>query len=130
MRLSSRPSGRLPDILFVAKAHLNRVAQTYVNGPADLAIEVISPESQGRDRQEKLAEYEAAGIPEYWVIDESKQEALFHVLGADDGAYMLVTPDEDGIYTSSILPGLRVRVSWLWQWPLPDLEDALADLPA
>src|SRR5687768_3839403 len=61
MRLSTRPSGRLPDILFVAKAHLDRVTQTYVNGPADLAIEVISPESQTRDRQEKLAEYEAAG---------------------------------------------------------------------
>lgn len=129
MRLQSRPSGRVPDILFVAKAHLDRLAETYVNGPADLVVEVVSPESQGRDRQEKLAEYEAAGIPEYWIVDEASKEALFYVLDAD-GRYRLSVIDASGIYTSTVLPGLRVRTDWLWRWPLPDLEEALADLPA
>jgi Uma2 family endonuclease len=129
MRLRSRPSGRMPDIMFVATEHLDRVKDTYLDGPADLAIEVISPQSVKRDRQEKLAEYEQAGIPEYWIVDEAQKEALFYVLGAD-GKYRPVAPAEDGIFTSRILPGLRVRLSWLWQWPLPELEDALADLPA
>ena len=129
MRLRLRPSGRVPDIMFVATEHLDRVKDTYLDGPADLAIEIVSPQSVTRDRAEKLAEYEQAGIPEYWIIDESRKEALFYVLAAD-GQYRRVAPAEDGIFTSSILPGLRVRLSWLWQWPLPELEDALADLPA
>lgn len=129
MRLPSRPSGRLPDIMFVTNDHRGRIRRTYLDGPADLAVEVISPDSQARDRDEKLTEYESAGIPEYWIIDESRREALFYVLDTDS-KYALALPGEDGIYTSTLLPGLRVRVSWLWQWPLPDLEDALADLPA
>ncbi|MCC7368472.1 MAG: Uma2 family endonuclease [Chloroflexi bacterium] len=129
MRLRSRPSGRMPDILFVANEHLDRVKDTYLDGPADIAIEVVSPESRGRDRTEKLAEYEAAGVPEYWIIDESRTEALFYVLD-DAGQYTLIAPSADGVYTSAVLPSLQLRVSWLWQWPLPDLEDALADLPA
>ena len=129
MRLPTRPSGRMPDIFFVSTERLEGLHETYYNGAADLAIEVVSPKSGVRDRRDKLAEYEAAGIPEYWIVDESRREALFYVLGAD-GAYALVAPDENGIYTSTVLPGLRLRVSWLWQWPLPDLEDALADLPA
>lgn len=129
MRLRARPSGRIPDVIFVAREHLGRVKDTYLDGPADIAVEIISPQSSTRDRSEKLAEYEAAGIPEYWIIDESRKEALFYVLDAA-GKYQLIAPTEDDIYTSSVLPGLRLRVSWLWQWPLPGLEDALADLPA
>jgi Uma2 family endonuclease len=67
MRLSSRPSGREPDLLFVASEHLDRLRGTYIDGPADLVVEVVSPESEERDRVEKLAEYEAARVPEYWL---------------------------------------------------------------
>src|SRR5688572_14683762 len=42
MRLRSRPSGRMPDIMFVATEHLDRVKDTYLDGPADLAIEIVS----------------------------------------------------------------------------------------
>src|SRR5215208_7799756 len=81
MRLPTRPSGREPDLLFVAAAHADRLRETYVDGPADLVVEIVSPESDARDRGEKLVEYEAAGIPEYWVIDPMREDALFYVFG-------------------------------------------------
>ena len=75
MRLSMRTSGRLPDLLFVSSEHLERVRPMYLDGPADLVVEIVSPESDDRDRGEKFFEYEAAGIPEYWLIDAVRQEA-------------------------------------------------------
>jgi len=40
---------------------------TYPDGPADLAIEIVSEESRLRDRGEKFAEYEVGGVKEYWI---------------------------------------------------------------
>jgi Uma2 family endonuclease len=128
MKLSSRPSGRMPDVFFLANDHSNWIKDTYVDDPADIVIEVVSPDSEIRDRDEKLVEYEAAGIPEYWLIDEPRNEALFYVLDAE-GRYQRAPVSADGIYASTVLPGLRLRVDWLWRDPLPTLAEALADLP-
>lgn len=127
MRLPHRPSGREPDLIFVRTEHAERMKWTYVDGPADLVVEIVSPDSVTRDYREKLAEYEAAGIPEYWIVDPRRSEARFYQLGKD-GKYSLGPIDEDGIYTSSVVTGFRLRVSWLWQRPMPTIDEALADL--
>jgi Uma2 family endonuclease len=128
MRLRNRPSGREPDIMFVANEHMDRLTNTYLDGPADLAVEVVSPDSEIRDRRDKLAEYEAAGISEFWLIDEPRHDARFYVLG-EDGEYHETPVSADGIYASTVLPGLRLRVDWLWRDAPPALDEALADLP-
>ena len=66
-------------------------SRPYLDGPADLAIEIISPESEARDLVDKLNEYEAAKIPEYWVIDWMRRNALFFLLG-EDGRCTHLTP--------------------------------------
>lgn len=114
------------DLLFVSNQHVDWLRPTYLDGPADLVIEVVSPESVERDRVTKLAEYEAAGISEYWLVDFLRREALFHRLG-DDGRYHLVPVDADGFYRSAVLRGFRLRVSWLWQRPLPPIAAVAAD---
>ena len=48
---------------------------TYLDGPADVVVEIISPESRLRDRGEKFAEYEMGGVREYWLIDSERHEA-------------------------------------------------------
>lgn len=127
MRLETRPSGRVPDIFFVANEHLDRLTGTNLNGPADLVVEIVSPDSETRDRREKFLEYQAAKIPEYWLLDQPRREAYFYVLDAE-GRYQLRTVGDDGIYTSTVLPGFRLRVEWLWRSPLPLVEEALAEL--
>jgi Uma2 family endonuclease len=128
MHLSSRRTGREPDLIFLKASHAARAHRTYIDGPADLAVEIVSPESVDRDYQVKRAEYEAAGVPEYWIIDPLLKETRFYQLGSD-GLYHLRSVDVDGIYTSLAVTGLRLRVSWLWQRPLPTIRAALADLP-
>ena len=122
MRLRRRPSGREPDVLFLSHSHADRLRPTFIDGPADLAIEIVSPESVERDLVEKVGEYEAHGLPEYWAVDPLQRQAHFRQLGPD-GRYRLVGSDADGFYHSAVLPGFRLRVAWLWQRPLPPLAD-------
>jgi Uma2 family endonuclease len=124
MKTGPNLPGRAPDILFVAEAHRSRLQKNHLAGPADLAVEIVSPESARRDRVEKLREYEQGGVREYWLIDPQRKEALFYQLGADH-RYQAIAPDTDGIYHSAVLPGLWLNVDWLWQERLPSLLDVL-----
>ncbi len=123
MRLAG--SGREPDLMFVATEHLDRLRETHLDGPADLVVEVLSPESMGRDRGEKFYEYAQAGIPEYWLIDPEGEQAEFYVLGRP-GRYRLEMAGAEGIYRSSVIPGFWLRVEWLWK--TPRVLDALREL--
>lgn len=46
-------SGREPDVLFVARERLGLFTKVYLDGAADLAVEVVSPDSGTRDRRDK-----------------------------------------------------------------------------
>ena len=117
MKLEEQRRGREPDILFVGKERLHLFKKNYLDGAADLTVEIISPESIGRDRGEKFIEYEAAGIREYWIIDPDRRITEFYRLGAD-GYYNLI-PTPDGVFYSDVLSGFFLRTEWLWQNPLP-----------
>jgi len=124
MRLAE--TGREPDLLFVAQEHLDRLRKTYLEGPADLVVEIVSPESVGRDRGEKFYEYEAAGVREYWLIDPEREQAEFYRLKGK--RYRLVEPDAEGHYHSTVLEGFWLQVDWLWEEPLPHVLAILREL--
>ena len=109
--------GRSPDLMFVAAEHADRIRARHLEGPADLVIEVLSPESKTRDGVHKLAEYERGGVPEYWLIDPEAGHARFYCLGAD-GRYAEESP-ESPRYRSRVLPLVQLERRWLMQRPLP-----------
>lgn len=126
MKLDNVRRGREPDLLFVAKASSARLRQNFLEGPADLAVEIVSPESVLRDRGTKYGEYEAGGVREYWVLDPAARRADFFVLD-DDGRFQRAQADGAGIYRSAVLAGFWVRVGWLWLDPLPTLRRVLTE---
>ncbi|RMG53227.1 MAG: Uma2 family endonuclease [Acidobacteria bacterium] len=126
MKTGPELPGRSPDIIFVLREHLDRLKENYLDGPADLVVEIISPESRARDRGEKFYEYEQGGVREYWLIDPDRKQAEFYQRG-EDGIYRLVPVDEEGIYRSAVLEGLWLKVAWLWQDPLPPLMSVIKE---
>ncbi len=127
MKIGKDLPGREPDLLFVAREHLDRLTKTFLNGPADLVVEVASPESRLRDAGEKFAEYAAGGVREYWLIDPERRQADFYLLDPR-GRYRLVEPDAGGWYHSTVLTGFRMKVDWLWADPLPKVLDVLREI--
>lgn len=118
--------GREPDLFFIAKNRLKSLKKNYFDGAPDLIIEIISPESRGRDRGDKFYEYEKAGVREYWIIDYERQKVEFYNLDKD-GFFQMVFADETNIFQSQVLPNLRLNVSWLWQEKLPNLLQVLKE---
>jgi Uma2 family endonuclease len=63
-------NGPEPDIGFVSTARLGQIRRGFVLGAADLAVEIVSPDSIERDYGKKRLQYESAGFKEYWIVDE------------------------------------------------------------
>lgn len=119
-------NGPEPDIAFVGRDRLHLVQSGFVDGPPDVAVEIVSPESVERDYEDKRARYEEAGVKEYWIIDEVEERATFLRLGRDR-KYHEARPRK-GEWRSRVLAGFWFRLEWLWQNPRPKKVDVLAQL--
>lgn len=105
---------REPDVVFLSADRPERLTGDYPDG-ADLVMEVVSGgrEDRRRDWVVKRAEYAAAGIGEYWIVDPDEQSIT--VLRLEYGEYV-----EQGRFTgeaearSALLPGFAVPVDRVW----------------
>ncbi|MGQ9625707.1 MAG: Uma2 family endonuclease [Anaerolineae bacterium] len=117
---------RVPDLLFVAKERTDIIRETFLEGPPDLIIEIVSPDSIARDWREKYWEYEQAGVSEYWVIDPQARRMDVYCL-EETGRYKAMTA-EAGVYRSRVVSGFWLRSGWLWQEPLPNVLEVVGEL--
>lgn len=60
---------RQPDLIMIRRDRLSIITKRGVEGLPDLIVEVLSPFSAKRDRQQKLIAYAKYRIPEYWIVD-------------------------------------------------------------
>ncbi|MCD4685679.1 MAG: Uma2 family endonuclease [Anaerolineae bacterium] len=118
MRLETTGSFREPDVQVILNGNPGKLTDTAMIGPADICIEVVSPESAKRDLGDKFVEYETAGVREYWIVDPLRRDARFYRRGTDK-LYAPAHPDDSGAYQTPLLPGLRLHVPTLWGKTLP-----------
>lgn len=79
-----------PDVLVVDQAALGGIRQTgFQAADAVLVVEVVSPESESRDRKVRANLYAAAGIPHFRLVDDVEGKTLIEVwkLNRDLGCY-------------------------------------------
>jgi Uma2 family endonuclease len=120
-------SAREPDILLVSQANLHRLTAERLQGAADLVVEVVSEESQQRDRVQKFNEYQSAGVREYWLIDSrSEVEPEFYVL-SEAGQFERAVLEE-GVFRSRVLAGFWLRVEWVTAVELPQPLSVFAEI--
>jgi Uma2 family endonuclease len=129
MKLRAGRSYREPDLLIILNENRARLTKHRLEGPADVLIELLSPESLGRDRIEKRQEYEAAGVREYWIIDATANRSgvISWAIGGE-GRYHVLTADSSSRMCSQFLPGFFIDQSWFTAAGIPDEFDVISEL--
>jgi Uma2 family endonuclease len=124
MKLEGDVPTREPDILIILNEHLDRIKPTYLDGAADICVEIVSPESVERDYGAKLREYEAAGVREYWLLDPERHVFDIYVL-QPSGLFIRSLRDEQGRVVSSLLVGFALDPALVWRQALPNGPELL-----
>jgi Uma2 family endonuclease len=98
-------NGPEPDISVVRADAVSGVEQTHFRAEdVVLAIEVVSPDSEARDRNSKPGKYAAAGIPHFWLVEmagEAKLPAVqVYERGEATGTYALTGIHHDHLKIS------------------------------
>jgi len=119
--------GREPDLLYIASEHAGRLKDTYLDGPADVVVEIVSEDSVFRDYHNKFREYKRAGVPEYWLINPLEEEARFYRL-SESGRYKRIPLEGKNLFHSQEIEGFWLKVSWLWEIPLLDTYEVLQEI--
>jgi Uma2 family endonuclease len=111
------PSGDVvePDLFFIRKELRSIRRRSHVEGAPSVVFEVLSPTSRHRDLIEKRALYEAAGVPEYWIIDPTERRVLALIMRKEKYVEL---PRVGSTVESEVLTGFAI-----------DVEALFADLP-
>lgn len=122
LALFNRIAIRKPDLALVLNTNpvpLRDKDRSY-RGIFDLCIESLSDSTQKeveRDTVTKRLEYAAAGVQEYFILDERQMETAFYQL-APNGVYVPIRP-VGGVIHSRVLPGFQFRLADLYRLPEP-----------
>lgn len=126
--------GFMPDILFFRGEPRNRLYEYYLEGAADIVVEFIQPGCEEYIYNVKKPIYQAAGVPELWIVDGAQDQ--IELLRLVEGTYERQMPDVAGRYVVSSVPGLTCFPDkiWLakddWDYPLEETWfEVAADAP-
>jgi Uma2 family endonuclease len=98
-----------PDVCFFGRDKADRIAPTTLEFPApDLAVEVLSGSTEGRDRGVKLEDYAAHGVDEYWIVDAEAETVEQYLLEGE--TYGLAVKSGTGEVRSRAVEGFVVPV--------------------
>ena len=98
-----------PDILFVSNERSHIITDLNIQGAPDLAIEILSPSTEQRDRTQKRDLYAQHVVPEYWLADTDAESVL--VLMLQDGEYRVAGISTKGqTVMSPLLEGFELSV--------------------
>lgn len=108
-----------PDVLFVSKERASIVSESSIQGPPDIAVEVLSPSSIRLDSIAKRRLYARYAVPEYWIVSIDAEQIAVHTLSAD-GQYGKPTLYEPGdSLETPRLPGFALDVAALFARTAP-----------
>lgn len=118
MKTLAHLPAREPDIMIVLNEHRDRIQPTFLDGAADIAIEIVSPESVERDYDDKFKEYQEAWVREYWLFDPQQHIARIYSLN-NNGLYEQLPLNSAGQLISKLLPNFALDPEILWHEELP-----------
>jgi len=103
-----------PDLLFISKARLAILTEKNVQGPPDLAVEILSESNRHVDERVKLDRYGRLGGREYWILDPKRNTA--RIFRRERGQLRLLADlsNSEDCLTTPLLPGLEVPLAGIF----------------
>lgn len=98
----------IPDLLVVCDPA--KISKRGIEGAPDLVVEILSPSTAGKDVTRKWWAYEAAGIPEYLIVDPD--ERVGRLLRLEGGRYEEAARVEFGGVVALLGSKLSVTLGW------------------
>jgi Uma2 family endonuclease len=96
-----------PDIAYLSNDVMHRRGRRRIVGAPTLVVEVTAPDSDEREEGEKKANYHAAGVPWYWVVNTVRGRTEEY--RREDGGYALVSDTPfDAPFRPQLFPGLEI----------------------
>ena len=105
-----------PDLVCVAKSHLEIVKEKNIVGAPDLVVETlgVSPSTARTDRVLKMNTYARHHVPHYWIVDPAAQ--TLEAFEWNQGAYRLSAARAEAEDFAPILfPDLTIHLTDLWK---------------
>jgi len=99
---------RKPDVSFVRHGRLpgDKPPEGWVQIHPDLAVEVVSPNDSFDKLEEKLDDYEKAGVPLVWVISLKSRRIIVY---RSNGSVSRLREDDD-LSGEDVIPGFRCPI--------------------
>ena len=105
---------RRPDLLFFSKTRLHLIGPKAMEGPPDLAVEVLSPGSTETDRKDKFKLYAAGKVRYYWMVDPKVRTMEAYKLRG--GRYTgRVGASESDVVRLAPFTDLKIPLAKLWR---------------
>jgi len=105
-----------PDLLYVSSARASILTVPNIQGPPDLAVEILSPGTRKTDEVVKRRAYERSGINEYWIVDpELDLVKVYRLTGGKFERVGELSSESDEVLTTPLLPELRVPLRALFR---------------
>jgi Uma2 family endonuclease len=105
---------RRPDLLFFTKARRRFIGEKAIEGPPDLAVEVLSPGNERTDRRDKFKLYASGGVKHYWIVDPRQYTIEAYTLRRAKYTGGVRGSRSDGVQLPPF-PKLEIPLSKLWR---------------
>ena len=112
-KLTSNPDTvRGPDLAFIRQDRLPSRRYGFVDGPPDLAIEVLSPDDRPGEMRAKIDEYLTRGVPLVVIVDPDERMVTLHPRGAPETTLRDL---DDVLDLSFVIDGFRCRLEEIFE---------------
>lgn len=103
---------RAPDVGFIRSARAPaRGYRGYIQGPPDLAVEVLSPRERAGEVTDKVQQWLAVGAASVWVVEP--KSCTVTVCHPDQNAHVLAK--RDTLVDEGVLPGFATPVATIFE---------------
>ena len=99
----------VPDLVYISNARKAFITEKNLQGPPDLAVEILSPSTRTRDERLKRDLYDRVGVDEYWLVNPDRDTVqVYRRSGGQLEPSALLTRSET--LTSPLFPGLTLSL--------------------